>query len=47
MKSLILETSTEFAVLAVVDEDKILFEKQLTGGPSLSKFLGSEIKKIL
>jgi tRNA threonylcarbamoyladenosine biosynthesis protein TsaB len=47
MKSLIIETSSEWAVLAVVDNQKIVYEVRLDGGPSLSKCLGPEIKKIL
>lgn len=47
MKSLILETSTEAALLAVTQGDIILWEKPLLGGPELSKTLGLEIKKLL
>lgn len=47
VKSLILETSTESALLAVVDGEQLLFEKHLLGGPQLSKTLGLEIKQIL
>ncbi len=47
MKTLILETSTEAALLAVTENDKILWEKHLSGGPELSKTLGLEIKKML
>jgi len=47
MKSLIIETSTESALLAVLENGRLLWEKHLLGGPALSKSLGLEIKKIL
>ena len=47
MKSLIIETSTESALLAVTQNGQIVWEKQLLGGPALSKSLGLEIKKTL
>jgi tRNA threonylcarbamoyladenosine biosynthesis protein TsaB len=47
MKSLILETSTDSSLIAVIDGDILVFEKHLMGGPQLSKSLGQEIKKIL
>jgi tRNA threonylcarbamoyl adenosine modification protein YeaZ len=47
MKSLILETSTEASLLAITENDRILWEKHLSGGPELSKTLGLEIKKML
>ena len=46
MKSLILETSTESALLAVVNGNELLAHIHLEGGPELSKSLGLEIKKI-
>ncbi len=47
MKTLLLETSSEFALLAVLEKGQILLEVRLSGGPELSKMLGAEIKKIL
>lgn len=47
MKILLFETSTEFALLAVVVEGKVAYELRLSGGPELSKMLGAEVKKIL
>ncbi len=47
MKSLILETSTESALLAIVSQGQLLAHIPLLGGQELSKSLGLEIKKIL
>jgi len=47
MKILPLETSSECALAAVIEGNKLIFEKKLPSGPELSKTLGAEIKKIL
>ncbi len=47
MKILLLETSSEYALLAVIEDRKISYELRLSGGPELSKRLGAEIEKIL
>lgn len=47
MKTLILDTSSEYALLAAAKDDKILFQTHLTGGSALSKSLGAEIKQKL
>lgn len=47
MKSLILDTSSEWALLAVVEDDYIHYKLDLPSGPLLSKSLGSEVKKLI
>jgi len=47
MKILLLETSLEEALLAVIENNKLVFEERLLGGPELSKKLGLEIQKII
>ncbi|HEY4254737.1 MAG TPA: tRNA (adenosine(37)-N6)-threonylcarbamoyltransferase complex dimerization subunit type 1 TsaB, partial [Chlamydiales bacterium] len=47
MKELIIDTSGEEGLLALVSPGKIWAEKRLAGGPDLSKNLGLEVKKII
>lgn len=47
MKVLILETSTEKALIALLQEGQIIAEKRLTGGPELSKSLALEVAALL
>jgi tRNA threonylcarbamoyl adenosine modification protein YeaZ len=47
MKSLVIETSTEAGLLAVLQDGTVVAEKHLFGGPELSKSLGLEVKKLV
>jgi len=47
MKTLVIETSSDSALLALVQDGQVLSSVPLPGGPTLSKTLGLEIKKLL
>ena len=47
MKILVIETSSEQALLAVVEEGRCVAELPLAGGPELSASLASHVKKLI
>jgi len=46
MKELILETSGDEGVVAIVEDGQLLGEHRLPGGPELSKMLGPAVKQL-
>jgi tRNA threonylcarbamoyl adenosine modification protein YeaZ len=47
MKTLLLETSSEYALLAVIERGRLSYELRLPGGQELSKRLGAEVETLL
>jgi tRNA threonylcarbamoyl adenosine modification protein YeaZ len=47
MKELIVETSGDEGLVAVIEDGKLLGEERLPGGPELSKMLGLMVKKLI
>lgn len=47
MLSLVIETATEKALIAIFQRGRLLWKKNLVGGPLLSKYLAGEVKELL
>lgn len=47
MNTLLFETSTEHSLLALLSEEELLAQKELKGGPELSKNLALETQRLL
>lgn len=47
MKTLILETSTEKALIALLEDGRVIAEKRPAGGPELSKRLALDVAELL
>jgi len=47
MKELILETSGDEGLVAVIEDGKLFGEERLPGGPELSKMLGTAVKGLI